>query len=73
METRKKAIATFGLICALPVVFMVPAIAEYPLTLAGAIVAAAVFINTPDEHEGEGYHADITVIRDRAKVVSCPM
>jgi hypothetical protein len=45
----RKAIATFGLCCGIPVLFAVPGISAYPLTVIGGILAALCFINMPGE------------------------
>jgi len=73
MDRRKKAVCTLGLCAALPVVFAIPGISQYPLTLAGGIVAAAVFINIPESVDTAGVQEnEISAgYRDRAKAVSC--
>jgi len=61
-----------ALVCAVPVLWTIPGLTEWPLTAIGGICAAAVFINIPGDTAGvqenetstEGY-------RDRAKAVSC--
>jgi len=73
-ERRKKAICTFGLICTLPIVFAVPGISAYPLTLAGAILGAVAFVNVPGDEkkniENEVEH-DHESTRDRARPAIC--
>ena len=75
MMRRKKALATFGLVCALPVVFAVPQITQYPLTVIGGIIGAIYLVNIagePGEPSGEVSDGEFTGYRDRARATTAP-
>ena len=65
MERSHKAIATIGLCAALPIMFSIPGLTAYPLTLIGGIFAGIAYVNIPTkELYDPGY-------RNRAKACSC--
>lgn len=69
MEGRaKKAIATIGLCAALPIVWTVPGVTEYPLSVIGALLVGVVGISMIEVNDD----TEIVPERNRARAVSCP-
>lgn len=69
MERNHKAIATIGLCAALPVLFNIPGVTAYPLTVIGGILGGIAYLNIPTG-SGEEYDAGY---KNRARAVSCPI
>ena len=43
------------MVCCLPVLFVIPGITQYPLTVAGGILAAVALLHCPGDTTNEGY------------------
>ncbi len=69
---QRKGILTFLLIVSIPVIFMIPQLANYPLTVISGLCVAAMGVQYLPRDETVYDAVNRLQERNKAKAVSCP-